>query len=75
MTSQDQMTEAVAAIAALCQPGEAAVTMIAVEGLSWCVASEATAHGTARTIAAEQDPDVLGLAVITAGGTLTEYPL
>jgi hypothetical protein len=76
MANAPQMTvqEAVAALAALCKPGEAAFTMItASEGLSWCVASEETAHSVARTTAGEGDPGVLGVAVITADGTLTEY--
>lgn len=80
MTATAQMTapEFISAVAALCGPGEAAFTMItASEGLSYCIASEQTAHRTAHfTItAAERDPDVLGVAVITAGGTLTEYPV
>lgn len=74
MTATMTVQEAVAGIAGLCQPGEAAFTLItASEGLSWCVASEAGAHGTARTVAAGGDPDVLGVAVITADGTVTEY--
>jgi hypothetical protein len=66
--------EDVSAIAALCKPGEAAVTFItAGEGPSWCVASEETAHDTARNTAGGQDPAILAVAVITADGTVTEY--
>ena len=78
MTATVTMTfqEAVSALAALCKPGEAAFTMItASEGLSWCAASSEGAHETARTVAADRDPDVLGVAVIAADGTLTEYPV
>lgn len=74
MTATMTVQEATAALAGLCKPGEAAFTMItASEGLSWCIASEPTAHDVAQTTADEGDPDVLGVAVITADGALTEY--
>ena len=78
MTTAAQMTapDMIAAIAALCKPGEAALTLIdATEGPSWCVASTETAHQTARTLAADPDETLLGVAVIGADGTLTEYPV
>ena len=63
-----------AAIAGLCKPGEAALVMITVsEGLSYCVGSEEGSHETARNVAADSDPDVLVVAVITADSTVTEY--
>lgn len=73
MTTAAQMP---AAIAALCKPGEAALTLIdADEGLSYCVASSETAHSAARTLAGEPGETLLGVAVIAADGTLAEYPV
>jgi hypothetical protein len=70
MTAQ----EFTAAVAALCKPGEAALILIDdAEGPSWCVASGETAHQTARTLAAEPDETLLGVAVVSADGALTEY--
>lgn len=66
--------ETIAAIAALCGAGEAALVIISLsEGLSWCVSSAGTAHRTARTVSAGQDPGTLAVAVVAADGTLTEY--
>lgn len=82
MTTTDPMTvpEFIEAVTALCGPGEAAVAMVFTEdGLSYCVTSEESAHETARHTAAgdiELDGDVLlGVAVISRDGTLTEYPI
>jgi hypothetical protein len=66
--------ETIAAIAALCGAGEAALVIISLsEGLSWCVSSADTARRAARTVAAGQDPVPLAVAVVAADGTLTEY--
>ena len=73
--------EFTAAVAALCGPGEAALTLIyATDGLSYCVSSAEGAHETARAVAAgDPEPDdsdvLLGVAVISRDGTLTEYPI
>lgn len=76
MAATMTVQEAVSALAALCKPGEAAFTMItASEGLSWCIASEETARSIAQATASDGDPDVLAVAVITADGTVTEYPV
>jgi hypothetical protein len=82
MTHAAQMTapEFTAAVAALCGENEAAVVFVTRdEGLSYCVADEATAHLTAQGSAADpalDDGDVLlGVAVIGADGKLTEYPV
>lgn len=82
MTATAQMTapEFTTAVAALCGENEAAVVFVTRdEGLSYCIASDATAHLTAEGSAAEpalDDGDVLlGVAVIGADGTLTEYPV
>ena len=82
MTATAQMTtqEFTAAIAALCGPGEAALLLItAGEGLSYCICSAEGAHETAASYSADPgqvDDDVLlGVAVVTADGTLTEYPM
>ena len=69
-----------AAVAGLCGPGEAALVMICAEdGLSYCISSEEGAHESARAAAAGEvpvDEDVLlGVAVISRDGTLTEYPI
>jgi len=82
-TATTQMTapEFTAAIAALCGHDEAAVVFItAAEGLSYCVASEATAHETAQDSAdggavLDDGDRLLGVAVIAADGVLTEYPV
>jgi len=80
-TSQMTAPEFVTAIAALCGEDEAAVVFITTtEGLSYCVASEATAHETAQDSADGEavldDGDrLLGVAVIGRDGTLTEYPV
>lgn len=70
--------EFTAAVAGLCGPGEAALIMICAEdGLSYCISSEEGAHESARDVAAGEMPvaeDVLlGVAVISGDGTLTEY--
>ena len=66
--------EAVSALAAMCKRGEAALTMITTdEGLSWCIASETTAHSVARSIAAGPDENLLAVAVIGADSKVTEY--
>ena len=68
--------EAVAAFAAQCRPGEAALVLITVsEGLSLAVASEQAAHSAARAAAEEDNPDLLAVAVIGADQTVTEYAL
>jgi hypothetical protein len=79
-TASVQMTapEFTAAVARLCGENEAAVVFITrAEGLSYCVADEATAHLTAQSSAAEpvlDDGDILlGVGVISRDGTLTEY--
>lgn len=80
MTATMTAPEFTAAVAALCGPGEAALIMIyATDGLSYCVSSEEGAHDTARAVTAgdwadADDSDVLlGVAVISQDGTLTEY--
>lgn len=81
-TATAQMTapEFVTSVAALCGENEAAVVFVTRdEGLSYCVASEATARATAKDSAAEpalDDGDVLlGVAVISRDGTVAEYPV
>jgi hypothetical protein len=82
MTLTAQMTnqEFITRVAALCGENEAAVVFITRdEGLSYCVADEATARATAQGSAAEPALDggdvLLGVAVISRDGTLTEYPV
>ena len=82
MTTTDTMTspEFITAAAALCGQDEAAVVFItAAEGISYCVASEAMAHTTAQSSAAEpvlDDGDLLlSVGVISADGTLAQYPV
>ena len=70
MTVQD----AVSALAAMCKPGEAALTRITSdEGLSWCIASEQTSHSVARSSRRRTDENLIGVAVIKRpDGTITD---
>jgi hypothetical protein len=77
-TATAQMTapEFVASIAALCKPDEAALVLVyARDGLSFCIASEQTSRRTAGHLEADDEDTLLGVAVITADGTLVEYPV
>ena len=76
-TATAQMTapEFIASVAALCKPGEAALVLVyAKDGISYCIASEQTSRSTAGHVEADDDT-LLGVAVITADGTLVEYPV
>jgi hypothetical protein len=81
MTAAMTAPQFTGAVAALCGPREAALVMIyAAEGLSYCVSSEEGAHETARSAAVgdpalDGDDTLLGVAVISRDGTLTEYPV
>ena len=68
--------EFIASAAALCKPGEAALVLLYdKDGLSFCIASEQTSRSTAGHIEADDEDTLLGVAVITADGTLVEYPV
>jgi len=81
MTATAQMTapEFIASVAALCKPDEAALVLVyAKDGLSFCIASEQTSRTIAGNIEADgevNEDTLLGVAVITADGTLVEYPV
>lgn len=68
----------IASVAALCGEDEAALVLVyAKDGISYCVSSDQGAHRTAIFVAdAGQDDEadtLLGVAVISRNGTLTEY--
>ena len=75
-TAQMTSPEFIAPVAALCQPGEAALVMVyASDGLSFCIASEQTSRSTAGHVEADDEDTLLGVAVITSDGMLVEYPV
>jgi hypothetical protein len=83
MTTPDLAAEFIAAAAAKCKAGEAALVFItAVEGVSLCVCSEPGAREVAASSAADpgdaflDDGDTLvAVAVITPDATVTDYPI
>ena len=78
MTATAQMTapDFIASVAALCGEDEAALILVyEKDGLSYCIASERTSRAIAGHIEADDEDTLLGVAVITADGTLVEYPV
>ena len=78
MTTTAQMTapEFVTSVAALCGKDEAALVLVyEKDGLSYCIAAERTSRAIAGHIEPDGEDTLLGVAVITADGTLVEYPV